>query len=163
MVLALVLGACGSAPPQSGSPSAVPTVPPSAGPEAVNAVNLLLDLQTNAPTVGERLTRVENGAQIAHAVTAELAKLQFVGVSGVAVSEAKPLTGAQCSAAHLSVPCLSVHYAFVGSHVPSGEQTAYVVTNGRSFVVSRQSACNLAQPVSTNGATELRAPSRPAC
>jgi len=160
-VLALVLGACGNAPLKSGSPQAVPTLPPSASPEAVNAVNLLLDLQANGPPAEERLARVEHGTQIAHAVKAELAKLQFVGVSGVAVAGARPLTSAQCGVARVSSPCLSVHYAFVGPHVSAPPQTAYVVKSGSSFVVSRRSACDLAQPVPGSGA--LAKPGRPAC
>lgn len=158
---ALVLSACGGPSSSSGSSSTRTTLPPTAVPQAVNAVNLLLDLQANGPPVQSRLARVEHGSQIAHAVQAELAKLQFVGVSGVAVAGAKALTSAQCGVAGVSTPCLSVHYAFVGPHVSAPLQTAYVVRRGGSFVVSRRSACDLAQPSPGNGA--LTKPVRPAC
>lgn len=127
----------------------------------MNAVNLLLDLQQNGPPAQARLARVEDGATIAHAVNAELAKLQFVGVSGVAVAGARPLTSAQCAVARVTSPCLTVHYAFVGPHVSAAQQTAYVVQSGNSFVVSRRSACDLAQPKPGSGG--LVKPGHPAC
>lgn len=127
----------------------------------MNAVNLLLDLQANGPPTQTKLARVENGARIAHAVSAELAKLQFVGISGVAVTGATPLTSAQCSAAQVSDPCLAVHYQWVGAHAPPDRQTAYVVQDGRDFVVSRRSACDLAQPLPGSGG--VAKPDRPAC